>query len=165
MKTLILVTILALMTIFLSVPVMAQDPVRFGAAGVGYFAGATPNIQGWAALGIPITSDNKAISYTSMDVSVVKVATGGPTVAGLNLQYSLHPGMAYRLLKRGSWSLYGLAAPGFVANGDSIRGSFEYGGFVHKQVSKVFGVMLAFTKQQYGNDTDFAPRGAVTIKF
>jgi len=165
MKTLTLMVCLIALTIFFSVPATAQEPVRFGAAGVGYFATATPNIQGWAALGIPLTSDNKAISYTSMDVGVVKEPNGQATVAGFNLQYSLHPGLAYRLFQRGSWSLYGLAAPGFVADGESIKGSFEYGGFLHKQVSKYFGVMLAFTKQQYGTETDFAPRGAITVKF
>jgi len=165
MKTFTLMGLLLLISVFLSLPAVAQEPVRFGAAGVGYFAAATPNIQGWAALGVPITIDNKTISYTSMDVGVVSEPNGQSTVAGLHLQYSLHPGLAYRLFNRGTWSLYGLAAPGFVANGESIKGSFEYGGFLHKQVSKYFGVMLAFTKQQNGTEKDFAPRGAITVKF
>ena len=165
MKTLGLVLLLALMTVFLSVPAMAQEPVRFGALGIGYLSGATPNIQGWAALGIPLTSDNKAISYTSMDFAVVK-SDGQVTVAGFQLQYSLHPGLAYRLLPVYSgWSVYGLAAPGFVADGNDLRSSFEYGGFVHKSINTRIGLMLAFTRQQYGLTADFAPRGAITIKF
>lgn len=162
-----IICILALLSIFLALPLAAQSPAspdRFGAFGIGYFSQATPQFQGWAALGIPLTSDHKAISYTDMDISVSKSA-GQNMISGHQMTYSVHPGLAYRVFLSGSWSLYALAAPGFVADGSTFQSSFEYGGFLHKSLGSGWGALIALTKEQYGAVSDLAPRIGITKKF
>jgi len=165
MKVLLRVLIVCIV-LLLTLPAIAQQQERFGAAGIGYFSLSRPNIQGWAALGIPITSDKKVLSYTDCDIAVVGTAPQF-TIAGLKLQYTIRTGLAYNMLKiTTTWSLWGLAAPGLSANGDKVFSNFEYGGFIHKDVGKGWGLLIAFTAEKAGViATDFAPRMGVTRKF
>lgn len=155
--------------LLLALPVMAQDQTmdRFGAFGLGYFSQASPQFQGWAAMAIPVTDDAKAVSYTAYDVAVV--ADDDPTsqimVAGKKIRYTMKTGLAYRALQYGTWSLYGLAAPGFVADGDSFKSAFSYGGFVHKSIGKGWGALFALTNEIAGGQSDLAPRIGITKKF
>lgn len=165
-----IVSLLAICMLLFIPAAMAQDPVpapdnaRFGAGGIGYFAGGKPTLQGWAALGIPITDDNKALSYTSFDVSPVH-DNGQFSVGGIHIRYAMRTGIAYRLIQFGKGlDLYGLAAPGFSADGADFRSSIEYGGFLHRYLKNGWGVMVAFTAEK-AEGTDFAPRIGITKKF
>ncbi|MFA5408854.1 MAG: hypothetical protein WC343_08820 [Bacilli bacterium] len=161
-----LIMSLAVIFALFCLPLMAQEPEleRFGAGGIGYFANGKPTLQGWAALGIPITSDAKALSYTNFDVSPVN--DGGQfSVGGIHIRYAMRTGIAYRLMQFGQGlDLYGLAAPGFSADGADFKSSVEYGGFIHKTLKKGWGVMVAFTAEKT-EGTDFAPRIGITRKF
>ena len=167
MKSILWLSILVLL--IMSIPAFAQTPVtatnyHFGAIGLGYFAPSTPQFQGWGALGIPITQDGKAFSYTDFDLGIVKQG-GQILVAGIQLQYSMRTGVAYRVYTNGTWSLFGLAAPGFVATGTTFASAFEYGGFIHKTVHKNLGVLFGLTDEHYGGQSNLAPRLGVTLKF
>lgn len=153
--------------LILTAPAMAQELERFGAFGLGYFSQASPQFQGWAAMGLPLTADAKAISYTDYKISVVPDTDEAYQlmVAGKRVRYAMTTGLGYRILAYGSWSLYGLAAPGFVSDGNTFKSAFEYGGFVHKSIGKGWGAMLAFTAESAGGTTDFAPRIGITRKF
>lgn len=149
--------------LLLALPAMAED--RFGAFGLGYFSQAAPQFQGWAAMAIPVTDDGKAVSYTAYDVAVVEDESNQLTVAGRKLRYTMKTGLGYRVFQYGSWSLYGLAAPGFVADGDTFKSAFSYGGFLHKDIGKGWGILGALTNENYGGKSDLAPRVGVTRKF
>ena len=141
------------------------EPARFGAFGLGYFAEAVPQFQGWSALAIPITADGKALSYTAADWAVVNDESNQLTVAGRKIRYTMKTGIAYRIFQRGTWSLFGLAAPGFVADGDTFKSAFSYGGFIYKDIGKGWGAILALTNENYGGKSDLAPRAGVSYKF
>lgn len=161
MKTLIfLVTIL----ILLSAPAFAQTPTeKYGAFGLAYFNSGTPNIQGWAALGIPISE--KTISYTDYDIAPIK-SGGQASVAGVRLQYAIRTGLAYRIYNvTNSWSLWGLGNIGLAADGRAITRSFQYGGFLDKSIGKGWGVMLILSGEDSGaTGRDFAPRIGIRKK-
>lgn len=159
-----------LMVMALATTVRAQEVVRFGAAGLGYFSQAKPNLQGWAALGLPLTSDGKTLSYTAFDVSIVK--TGGAfSVAGVDLQYNIRSGAAYRVKQiTNTWSVWALAAPGLNVIGDTPSFSFASGGFVFKDLGKGWGLIVPLTAETYKDAngkqrTDFAPRFGITKRF
>lgn len=149
----------------LSIRAQDQEPERFGAFGLGYFSQASPQFQGWAALAIPVTADGKAVSYTAYDVAVVDDESNQLTVAGRKIRYAMKTGLGYRVYRTGTWSLYGLAAPGFVADGDTFKSAFSYGGFVYKDIGKGWGALLALTNETYGGKSDLAPRIGITRKF
>ena len=89
------------------------------------------------------------------------------TVAGLKLRYTIRTGLAYRIAQvTNTWSLWGLAAPGFSADGEKLLSNFEFGGFIHKDVGKGWGCLVALTAEKASNSaTDFAPRLGITKKF
>jgi|WetSurMetagenome_2_1015567.scaffolds.fasta_scaffold159704_4 hypothetical protein len=147
----------------------AQDRIAFG--GVGYFAPAAPDFQGFLGMAVPIGADGKAFSWTDMDFSIVK--TGGQfTVAGQHLAYSIKTGVAYRLYGANGWALLGLGAPGLQTDGDSVSAKVEYGIALHKWVKQdKIGLLFPFTAETHKdlNDgstaTNFAPRFALTFRF
>jgi hypothetical protein len=168
-KLLLLVSVLLLLFCALPASVYSQTPAqdepnRFGAAGLGYFSQAVPQFQGWAAMALPLTADGKTLSYTDIDLSVV--SSGGQlSVAGHQLRYTMRTGVAYRVYLKGSFALYGLAAPGFAATGDQFVSAFEYGGFIAKKFSKNLGCILGLTNERYGSVSDLAPRLGLAFKF
>lgn len=155
--------------LILALPAMAQDQTveRFGAFGLGYFSQATPQFQGWAALAIPVTGDGRAVSYTAYDIGVVPDddPTSQLMVAGRRIRYTMKTGLGYRIYQAGTWALYGLAAPGFVADGQEFKSAFTYGGFVHKSIGKGWGALFALTNEMAGGQSDLAPRIGITRKF
>lgn len=162
----IILFLLAFLVLSLPLWAQVQPQSRFAAGGLGYFSQAQPQFQGWAAFGLPLTPDGKTLSYTDSDWYVVK--TGGQvSVAGFQLRYSLRTGLAYRLLqtKDGAWSLYGFAAPGFVADGQSFMSAFQYGGFLHRTIKNGWGILVGLTNEHYGSTSDLAPRIGFTKKF
>lgn len=173
MKRLVMFVLTLLLSSMLIQPLWAQTPApvsqdRFAAGGLGYFSQAKPQFQGWAALGLPLTADGKALSYTDYDVSVVPVGGKGQlSVAGYQLRFSLKTGIAYRIFQTqdGNWALYGLAAPGFTADGTSFQGAFQYGGFLSRKLKKGWGLMLGLTNETYGTTSDLAPRFGAVRKF
>lgn len=165
-RVLLFFTLLSFFSATLWAQTAAPAPNRFGAGGLGYFSQAVPQFQGWAALGLPLTSDGKALSYTDYDVSVV--SSGGQlSLAGYQLRFSVKTGVAYRIFqtKDGIWSLYGLAAPGFMATGNDFTSAFEYGGFVSAMTKSGWGAVIGLTNEHYGTVSDLAPRLGVIKKF
>lgn len=171
-----LTKVVLLISMFIATAAYAQqpgEPGTFGAAGLAYLATADPNMQGWMAFGVPVSSDDKWISYTNWDIAPVPLdQTMGFTVAGKGLRYSIRSGVAYQVLRlTNSWTVYGLVAPGVAItpgenSGIIVLGSFEYGGFIHKTVGRGLGMMLALTAEKsVGRPTDFAPRIGITWKF
>lgn len=174
LKTMLLTLVSVLLFTLVSVPLFAQDeaPSKFGVFGVGYFAPATPNIQGWAALALPITSDGKALSYTDYRVAVVNdpLAPAQFSVVGRRMRYTMGTGLAYKALDLGGWAFYGLAAPGFAADGTGFRGAFEYGGLIHRNIKNGWGILIALTNDiahssSPGEINNFSPRIGFTKKF
>jgi hypothetical protein len=159
------VCLCALMVLMCGDCAMAQaESVRFGAAGIGYTATATPNIQGFAALGIPITE--KIISYTAYEVYPVQ-SGGNLMVAGYHLQYDIGTGAAYKLYQfTNSWSLWGLGKAGLTTSAESTKAMIEYGGFVDKGIGKGWGIMFIMSaKYDADNGNVFNPRFGIRKRF
>jgi len=159
------VILLAALCFFRGGSAVAQDQTtRFGAAGLGYYSTATPNIQGFAALGIPIS--DTIISYTAYEVYPVKEG-GNVQFVGHRLQYDIGTGAAYKIKQvTPSWSLWGLGKAGLSTSGESTRAMFEYGAFVDKGVGKGWGVLLIMSaKYDADNGNVFSPRFGVRKQF
>jgi hypothetical protein len=134
-----MVCVLALLSVFLALPVMAQTvndtQFRAGAFGLGYFSGGDPALMGKAALFLPIGSTTNTVSFSATDIGIVK--TGGQIqVAQFHLSYRLQSGLAYRVYQNKWIELWGLAAPGFVANGVNLQAAFQYGAAVGIKTGK-----------------------------
>ena len=143
---------------------LAQDlPFRAGAVGIGYFAGNDPAFMGRGALFLPLGSTANAVSYTVSDVGVVK--TGGQfQIANWNLTYKLQSGLGYRVFARNWFELWGLAAPGFVANGNNVIAAFQYGfclGFKPKKGPEILIPLTADTSIA----TKFNPAIMIAFRF
>lgn len=167
MKLLMRMLILIALSLLVCLPALAQDqPVeKFGAFGIGYFAHNSPNIQGWAAMAIPLTTDGKAISYTGFDVAPVKEDSQF-SVGGVGIQYKMRTGLAYKMIQiKPNVSLWGMAAPGFQADGNSFMANFQYGGFLHVAAGKGWGAIFLLTAEEAAGVNDFSPRIGITKKF
>ena len=138
---------------------------KFAFAGAGFFSQSSPQIQAFAGMAIPITSDNKTISYTDFDISLVKTGTPQITVAGKGLKYAIRTGLGYRIYQYGTWALYGLGAPGVSSDGNKTSSSFEFGGLIGKSFNANVGMILGLTAENNGGVTDFAPRMGIVFKF
>ncbi|NLT67271.1 MAG: hypothetical protein GXX84_11775 [Acidobacteria bacterium] len=135
----------------------APEKEKFGAFGLGYSEVAKPNLQGWAALGIPVS--DRVMSYTAYDIAPVKEG-GQASLAGIRIQYNIRTGFACRVYDiTRSWSLWGLGNAGMAADGNVVTGSFEYGGFLYKGLGKGWGAILILGAQKDAiSGTVFAPR-------
>jgi len=90
---------------------------------------------GKAALFLPIGSTTNTVSFSATDIGIVK--TGGQIqVAQFHLSYRLQSGLAYRVYQNKWIELWGLAAPGFVANGVNLQAAFQYGAAVGIKTGK-----------------------------
>ena len=166
--TFLMITIIALMFCNCMAHAQAQTTVnsaKFAFAGAGYFSQSSPQIQAFAGMAIPITSDNKTISYTDFDISLVKSSLAQVTVAGKGLKYAIRTGLGYRIYQKGTWALYGLGAPGVASDGNKTSSSFEYGGLIGKSFNANVGMILGLTAENNGGVTDFAPRFGLVFKF
>lgn len=135
----------------------AQDQEKFGAFGLGFNDQASPKIQGWAALAIPVA--DRVLSYTAYDIAPVKEG-GQVSFAGVRLNYMIRTGVAYRIYEIApGWTLWGLGNAGMSADGNVVVGAFEYGGFLDKSFGKGWGFMAVLAAQKDAiSGTTFSPR-------
>jgi len=133
--------LLFVLLFFLAVPAQAQNfEGKYGAFGMAYDPGSTPNLKGWAALAIPISE--RALSYSDVDFAPV---TKGANYefAGVKLQATFRTGFAYRMyeITKGC-NLYALGDAGIAASSENVVGSFAGGGFVDIAIGKGWGALV-----------------------
>jgi hypothetical protein len=163
---------LALLSIFLALPVFSQEPEKptFGAVGISIDQTAEKSLAGWGALGIPVS--DRVVSFTDFDVSVIRGTTWQQALKNEGVQYTIRTGFAFKLFSplKGV-SIWGLGDAGVAAGGPEgytgqtvVSGSYAGGGFVHVGNERVGGLLILQVDQNAATGRSFIPRIGVRVK-
>ena len=177
--------ILICLFISMTVPLLAQSPtpdqpVKFVAAGLAFFQSATPALQGWGALAMPLS--DKILSWTAYDVSALPgdkiisspgecLQLGGgcgapPRWTPPKISYTMRTGIAVHIytITKGV-NLFGLGGAGIAAGGSNVVGSFAGGGFLDFALGKGWGAVLILEVNKNAmTGSDFVPRVGIRKK-
>jgi hypothetical protein len=151
MKRLIL--ILALISVFLALPVFAQtqDLDRIAFTGAGYFDGS--QVKGLAGFLKQLGSDSKIYNITETQIGLVPKGLGNIHIAGnKDLQADISSGLLYDLLDYKGYSIFGLGEPGLQQTGDISSVMLKAGGGIHKFLYKDRLGIAVFGTWKYAQD-------------
>jgi hypothetical protein len=137
---------------------------KFAAVGLGLFQSATPQLQGFGLLALPVGS--RVLSYTDYDVAAIPGAPVPGRIILPRLQFSMRTGFAVRIYQLSPRiSLYGLGGAGMAATGDNVVGSFGGGGFIDIAIGKGWGALIILEASRNAvTGTEFIPRVGIRIK-
>lgn len=142
----------------------AQEQTKFAAAGLSFNQAANPNIQGWFALAIPLSSS--VLSYTVHDVAAIPQGPGLQGFLKSKLESSTKTGLmlhVYDPFK--GFSLWGLGAGGIATDGSTVGGSFAGGGMLDFAISKDWGAVLILQVDKSSiTGAQFTPRAGIRRK-
>jgi hypothetical protein len=146
---------------FLSAWASAQEKIAI--AGISFNGYASPNVQGFGAVGIPISAN--VISYTGYDVAVIP-GQDWRNFQAYKLQYSMKTGLAIRVKDLSpKVSLWGLGAGGLATDGSNHSSSFAAGGFLDVAFSKGWGALLILqVDRNAATGAQFTPRIGIRRK-
>jgi hypothetical protein len=155
---------------FFAFHAQAQESGRFAAVGLSTGSDETKSISGWGAIGFPISE--KVISYTDIDISVVKNTTLQEVLKNQGLQYVVRTGLAYRVFDiNKQFSVWGLGDAGLAAGGPvgmasptPISGSFAGGGFLRWSMGKVDALLILQVQKNAATGREFIPRIGIKVK-
>jgi hypothetical protein len=148
----------------------AQEAQKFAAVGLSTGTDTTKSISGWGAIGVPLSE--KVVSFTDMDISVVKNTTLQQALHNQGIQYVVRTGLAYRIYDiNKKFSIWGLGDAGIAAGGPSglenqtpISGSFAGGGFVRWNMGKIDALMILQVQKNAATGREFIPRIGIKVK-
>lgn len=164
-------TMLLLFPMLTVVQAHAADAAKFGVLGIGAGSSDTEAIQGWGALGIGLS--DRLISFSDMDVAIVKGTTFQQALNNDGLQYTVRTGAAFRIYDPFKWlSIWGLGDAGIAAGGVTgydgqtvVSGSFAGGGFLHIKLNSVVGGLIILQVDKNATTgRKFIPRFGLKVK-
>jgi hypothetical protein len=145
-------------------PIQPDQPSKFAAAGISFQPAATPQIQGWGAIAIPI--NGRVASYTDYDVAALPgIPVPGQRFVLPKIQYSMRTGICVRAYDISpKISLWGLVGAGVAAD-PGVGVSFGSGGFLDFSINDRWGAVIILMYDRnavIGNQ--FSPRAGIRYR-
>jgi hypothetical protein len=140
---------------------MAQDKPKFVGVGMAFNQDASPQIQGFGALAIPIS--DRVLSFTDYLVSAIPQPRVGGKLQLPKIQYVMRTGIAVKIYAISpKLTLWGMGNAGVAADGGATSGSFAGGGFVDWSLGKGWGALVILqVDKNAATGTQFIPRVGV----
>lgn len=142
-----------------------EQPANIGVFGLGYSGDGAPGLLGFSAYGRLVAA--RTAIFTDYEILRADEKDAMLSVAGFRLKYSIRTGIAQQLVQiTPSWSVWGLFNGGLAADGQTVVRSFQFGGFIDKDIGKGMGVMLILAAEDNPiTGRNFAPRAGWRFKF